>query len=302
VNTTRQLVGRQLGRLMRGTRRSRWILVMCRAACVLLASLAAFTSGCSLSDKASPLPIPTSPTAPAPTVPTPPTAPAEPGRLQLSGRVLRQDGTPIPNARLVVEYRSVGAIPSPPTTCIAHPAFREFCHLSTTTNVRGEYSVEINPSPWPGYGYGWGYLWTGGPDVVEVQPLPPPSSSPAVQDLRVRRAPRMAAGGSAVASVDATSSLCTDLEDLYVIFTQGFRCQAVIIESGAGLLMVEARPIAEGPAPTMFWHTTGNYAGLITRPAPGTVAIPAKGGGYVVLVGIAEGGPAQQFNVTATLQ
>jgi hypothetical protein len=51
---------------MRGTRRSRWIIVMCRAACVLLASLPA---ACSSSDDASPRPIPTSPTPPTPPTP-----------------------------------------------------------------------------------------------------------------------------------------------------------------------------------------------------------------------------------------
>ena len=61
---------------------------MCRVACILLASLA---SACSPSDEASPGPIPTSPT-----LPTPPTPPASSGRLQMSGRVLDQNGTPLP--------------------------------------------------------------------------------------------------------------------------------------------------------------------------------------------------------------
>ena len=78
------------GEVMRGTRRSRWIIVMCRAACILLASLA---SACSPSDEASPRPNPTSPT-----LPTPPTPPASSGRLQMSGRVLDQNGTPLPGA------------------------------------------------------------------------------------------------------------------------------------------------------------------------------------------------------------
>ena len=52
---------------MRGTRRSGWIIVMCRVACVLLASL---PSACSPSDGASPRPIPTSPTLPTPPTPS----------------------------------------------------------------------------------------------------------------------------------------------------------------------------------------------------------------------------------------
>jgi len=55
---------------MRGSCRSRWIIAMCRAACVLLASLA---SACSPSDGASPRPTPTSPTLPtSPPRPAPP--------------------------------------------------------------------------------------------------------------------------------------------------------------------------------------------------------------------------------------
>ncbi len=59
-----------------GTRRSRWIIVMCRTACVVLASL---LLACSSSDEGSPRPIPTSPTVP--TLPTPPTPlpPVPPG-------------------------------------------------------------------------------------------------------------------------------------------------------------------------------------------------------------------------------
>ena len=86
---------------MRRTCRSRWIIVMCRAACFLLASLAL---ACSRSDEASPLPTPTSPT-----LPTPPTPSAYSGRLQVSGRVLDQNGTPVPGALVVVIYSSACA-------------------------------------------------------------------------------------------------------------------------------------------------------------------------------------------------
>ena len=95
--------------VMRGTRRSRWIIVMCRAACVLLASLA---SACSPSDEASPRPTPTSPT-----LPTPPTPPASGGRLQMSGRVLDQNGTPVPGALVEVDYAPAGGVSNPPSHC-----------------------------------------------------------------------------------------------------------------------------------------------------------------------------------------
>jgi hypothetical protein len=66
---------------MRGTRRSRWFIMMCRAACILLASL---PSACSSSDDASPLPIPTSPTLPTP--PTPANALVITGIVPVAGK------------------------------------------------------------------------------------------------------------------------------------------------------------------------------------------------------------------------
>jgi hypothetical protein len=133
---------------------------------------------------------------------------------------------------------------------------------------------------------------------VDVQWVPT-SSSPAVRDLRLRPTRSIPAGESIVVSVDAASSLCTDLEDLWAMQS---RCEMVVIESGAGMLNVQARPAAGGPAPSIFWYTTGNYAGFITRPAPGAVAIPVRGGTYRVLVAVPEGAPSQQFNVTTTLR
>ena len=76
----------------------------------------------------------------------------------------------------------------------------------------------------------------------------------------------------------------------------------VLIESAEGMLNVEARPASGGPVPSIFWYTTGNYANPPTRPAPGAVAIPARGGTYRVLVAVPEGAPSQQFNVTTTLR
>jgi hypothetical protein len=265
---------------MRGTRRSRWIIVMC---------LASLPSACSPSDDASPRPTPTSPT-----LPTPPTPPANSGRLQMSGRVLDQNGTPVPGALVEVDYQSAGGVSSPPSLC---PGIAQFCWLATRTNDLGEYSVEFQPRAWPGRGLGYVYSFRDGYEV-DVQWVPT-SSSPAVRDMRLRPTRSIPAGASIVVSVDATSSLCTDLEDLYVMDS---RCEIVVIESGAGMLNVEARPAPGAPAPTIFWYTTGNYAGLITRPAPGAVAIPVRGGTYRVLVAVPEGAPSQQFNVTTTLR
>jgi hypothetical protein len=274
---------------MRGTRRWRWIIVMCRAACVLLASL---PSACSRSDEASSLPTRTSPT-----LPTPPIPPVHGERLQLSGRVLNQNGAPVAGALVEVDYAPAGGASTPPSHC----PLVGFCWLATRTNALGEYSVEFDARTWPERGWprevGFVYSFDEGYEV-DVQWVPT-GSSPAVRDMRLRPTRGIRPGESIVVSVDATSSLCTDLEDLWAMES---RCEVVVIESGAGTLNVEARPTAGGPVPSIFWYTTGNYAGLITRPAPGAVAIPVRGGTYRVLVAVPEGSPSQQFNVTTTLR
>lgn len=283
---------------MRGTRGLRWIIGMCRVACILLASLA---SACSPSDEASSGRSPTSPTQPAP--PAPPTPPSSSGRLQMSGRVLDPNGTPVAGALVEVDYPAGGGPSNPPSHC---PGFG-FCWFVTRTDNLGAYSVEFETRTWPpgricgaagsSCGSGFVYSFHDGYEV-DVQWVPT-GSSPAVRDLRLRPSRSISAGASTVVSVDAMSSLCTDLEDLWRMES---RCEIVVIESGAGMLNVEARPAAGGPAPSIFWYTTGNYAGLITRPAPGAVAIPVRGGTYRVLVAIPEGAPSQQFNVTTTLR
>ena len=271
---------------MRGTRGLRWIIGMCRVACILLASLA---SACSPSDESSSQPNPTSPTLPTP--------PAASGTLQMSGRVLDQNGAPVSGALVEVDYAPAGGVSNPPSQC----PLAGFCWLVTKTNELGEYSVEFDARTWPERGWprelGFVYSFRDGFEV-DVQWVPN-GASPAVRDLRLRPTRGIPAGESIVVSVDATNSLCTDLEDLWAMES---RCEIVVIESGAGMLNVEARPAAGGPAPTIYWYTTGNYAGFITRPAPGAVAIPVRGGTYRVLVAIPEGAPLQKFNVTTTLR
>jgi hypothetical protein len=281
---------------MRGTRRSRWLIVMCRAACVLLASL---TFACSASDERALPPTPTSPT-----LPVPPTPPASGMRLQLSGRVLDQDGAPVSGALVEVDYPAGGGASNPPSHC---PGFG-FCWLVTRTDSFGVYSVEFETRPWPpgricgaapesSCGSGFVYSFHDGYEV-DVQWVPT-AASPSVRDLRLRPTRSIPAGASTVVRIDSESSLCTDLEDLWRMES---RCAIVVIESGAGTLHVEASPAAGGTAPSIFWYTSGNYAGLITRTAPGAVSLPVRGGTYRILVAVPEGAPPQQFNVTTTLR
>jgi hypothetical protein len=221
----------------------------------------------------------------------------------MSGRVLDQNGTPVPGALVAVDYSPAGGTSDPPSHCPGS----DFCWLATRTNDLGQYAVEFAPHPWPkrlcgaapasSCGLGFVYSFQDGYEA-DVQWVPAGSSS-AVQDLRLRPTRSIPAGESIVVSVDATSSLCTDLEDLWRMDS---RCEIVVIESGAGVLNVEARPLAGGPDPSIYWYTSGNYAGRITRPAPGAVAIPVRGGTYRILVAVPDGAASQQFNVTTTLQ
>jgi hypothetical protein len=272
---------------------------MYRSGCVVLALLA---PACSPSEKGPLQPTPASPASPTSPVPTPPVNTV---RLQMSGRVLDPNGTPVPGAVVGVDYASAGGVSNPPSHC---PSFG-FCWLATRTNERGEYAVEFEPQPWPpgrvcdlshrtGCGLGYVYSFRDGYEA-DVQWVPT-GASVSVRDMKLRPTRGIRAGESIVISIDATSSLCTDLEDLWVM---GSRCEVVVIESAGGILNVEARPADGGAAPTIFWYTSGNYGpGLITRPAPGAVAIPVRGGTYRVLVGIPEGAPPQQFNVTTVLR
>ena len=269
---------------------------MGRVACVLLALL---PCACSPSDEPSVRGIPTSPTPP-----TPPAPPASSARLQMSGRVVDDTGAPIPGALVEVDYSPSGGSSDPPSHC----PLSDFCWLVTRTNDLGEYAVEFAPQqPWPkrtcgaapasSCGVGFVYSFHDGYEV-DVQWVPT-ASSPAVQDLRLRPSRSISAGASTVVAVNPTSSLCTDLEDLWRMDS---RCEIVVIDSGPGVLNVEARAADDGPAPSIFWYTSGNYAGLITRPAPGAVAIPVRGGTYRVLVAVPEGAPLRQFTVTTTLR
>ena len=102
-----------------GSHRLRWSAVACLAPGVLVASLAL---ACSPSDEASPQPTPTSPTLPTPPDPTVYV------RVQLSGRVLNQNGAPVSGALVEVDYASAGGgFSNPPSHC---PGFG-FCWLVT---------------------------------------------------------------------------------------------------------------------------------------------------------------------------
>lgn len=254
---------------------------------LLCLSLAA---ACSTSDGAASRRGPTSPTAPTPpTILIPPVS----ARLQMSGRVLDENGTPVPGASVVLYYVSAGGVSSPPySACHPGPSYGRHCWLSTSTNDLGEYSVEFDPLPW-GSGFGLGYVNSYRDGYEGDTQWVPTSGSPAVRDLRLRRTRSILAGESIVVSVDATTSLC------HGEWVWASRCETFVIESGAGFLFVEARPEAGRPAPTILLYSSHDHS---PGPAPGVVAMKVLGGTYRVQVEVPEGAPSQQFNVTTSLR
>jgi hypothetical protein len=214
--------------------------------------------------------------------------------------VTDQAGSPISGVGVEVDYPRAGGESSPPSHC---PSVASFCWLTTLTNDRGDYAVEFEPGPWPGsslWGGGIGYIYSFHEGYETNIQWVPTGTTTAVQNLRLRPVRRISAGGSIVISVEPDSSLCSDLEDWWV---SNSRCEIVRIEATAGTLVVEARAAeAGGVVPLVFWATTGNYGGLITRPVPGTVSIPVRGGTYQIFVGIPDGMASQRFEVMTSLR
>ena len=197
---------------MRGTRRWRWIIVMCRAACVLLASLA---SACSPSDEASPRPTPTSPTTansanPAGQQRAPPdvgpragserhsrSRSARRGRLPSRGSI-QQSAVPLSGVRFLLACDENGQ------------SGRVFRRVRSTTWPPGRI---CGAAPASSCGLGFVYSFHDGYEV-DVQWVPT-GASPAVQDLRLRPYAQHSCRRVDRRPVDSTSSLCTDLEDLW---------------------------------------------------------------------------------------
>ena len=234
------------------------------------------------------------PVSPSPAASGPQASPAF-ARYLLSGHVTDEDGMPIVGAVVEVDH---GRAPGSPETSSC-PSIATFCWLNTLTNEQGLYTLEFEGGPLPGRGIGYVYSLADGHEV-DIQWVPTGSET-VIQDLRLPRVRPLLAGESTSVSVGPDSTLCSDLEDTWVL---GHRCTVVRIEANTvGTLLVEARAAtADGIAPFVFWATSGNYNGPITRPGPGTVSIPIRGGTYQIFVGLPDGSPSQSFDVVTSLR
>lgn len=256
------------------------------ALAVLIAPLAgACESG---SPPASPSSIPggTSP-------PPPPPTPSASTRYLLSGRVTAEAGSPIVGAVVEVDHGKVAGS-STTSYCPPHP---NFCWVSTRTNGNGEYAMEFEGGPMGNYGIGYVYSLADGYET-NIQWVPPGSPTP-VQNLHLRRIRVIRAGEATSVSVEPASSLCSDLEDWWLLSN---RCEVVQIEASQGTLVVDVRDAAGSVVPLVFWATTGNYAGIPVRSGPSTVSIPVRGGTYKIFVGIPDGTATARFDVVTSLR
>jgi hypothetical protein len=220
------------------------------------------------------------------------------GRIRMSGTVVDEGGAPVPGAIVELKYRTTGNPSLPPTNC---PQLAQFCWLSTRTNESGEYAVEFEPGFWQGRGRGY-VTASSRTDLYSTVQWVPDGPSPVVLNLKLSFPRNMLAGESLLVTVGPTSPLCADGEDIEAL---DYRCEQVMIESGAGTLTVEGRATSDSSAATMFCCTSmtyANYVGGRTKPAPGTVVIPVKRGWYPVLIGVPVGSPAKQFKVTTSLR
>jgi hypothetical protein len=239
-------------------------------------------------------PPPTLPSAPPPSSSTP-LPPDTFARYHLSGRVTDQARSAITGALVEVDYGKGGRNSSPPSEC---PPTIGFCWLTALTNDRGEYAVEFEPGPLAGRGIGYVYSRHDGYET-DIQWLPTGTAS-AVQNFRLRPVRSINAGAATVVSIESDSSLCSDLEDSWVL---SHRCAVVRIDAVAGTLVVEARAAEGGSVlPIVFEATTGSYAGDTTHPAPGTVSIPVLGGTYRIFVGIPDGTAPLRVDVLTLLR
>ena len=197
------------------------------------------------------------PSTPTPT-PPPPTPPSPTLlRYHVSGIVTDETGSPIAGASVSVDYSRSEGFSSPSSFC----PMANFCWLKTVTNDGGYYEVVFEPGPGSVFGAngaGLIYSWPAGYEgSIQVLPRGTPDI---VQNLRLRRGRTVSAGQSITVSIEPESSLCSDLEDWWLMTS---RCENFeILVDKAGTLTVDARATeAGGIVPVVFLQQAVNTRG-----------------------------------------
>lgn len=238
------------------------------------------------------------PSTPTPTPPPPPGGPSPTlVRYQVSGIVTDETGSPIAGASVSVDYSRGGEFSSPSSFC------PHFCWLSTVTNDGGYYEVVFEPGLGPVFGAnGAGLIHTWRDGYWTNIQLLPRGAPDIVRNLPLRRVRTLSAGQSTTVSIEPESSLCSDLEDWFILTS---RCENVeILVDKAGTLTVDARAMeAGGGVPVVFFATSGEYTRGQER-QPGTVSVGVRAGNrYRIFVGIPSGiVAAQRYEVSTSLR
>jgi hypothetical protein len=219
-------------------------------------------------------------------------------RYRVSGIVTDETGSPIGMAKVEVDYFRGGAsFSSRPFICPSP----KWCWISMATNSRGEYTVELDAAESPQFPGHIGYVVSSANNFETNVQLLPQGAGAIAGNLRLRRVRTIDAGGSIAVSIEPDSSLCTDLEDLFAF---EYRAEVIRVVAGkAGTLVIETQSTDAGrDAATIFWATTGNYAGAPVRTGPGAVSLPVQAGTYLLFIARPVGSSTATFNVTTFLQ
>jgi hypothetical protein len=260
---------------------------------LVLAALIMLAGACESRSPTSPSTVPPPPSLP-PTVP--PSPPPSSPPFQLSGRVLTDAGVPIADAVVEVDHNRLAA-GAGTSHC---PSIATFCWVATRTNSSGEYSLEFAAGPLQSGAVGYVYAFADGYETA-IQWVPGNSLTP-VLDLRLGRIRPIRPGETTSVSVEPVSSLCTDLEDWWML---AYRCEVVYVEARqAGTLLVEARDTAGGSGgpQAFFFATSGNYTDVWTRTSPATLSAPVNPGQFLIFVGIPEGTATRRFDIVTSLR
>lgn len=219
-------------------------------------------------------------------------------RYHVSGIVADETGSPIARAGVEIGYSRGGEFSSPPFFC---PDTRT-CWIHTVTDGGGYYDIVFEPGPGPVFGgaNGAGVIYA----LYEgyqpnIQSLPR-GTADIVENLRLRRVRTVTAGQSITVSIAPESSLCSDLEDWWLLTS---RCESVqILVDRPGTLTIEARAADAGVIPVVFFATSGRYT-TPQLPGPGTASVGVQGGErYRIFVGIPSGIAADRYDVSTSMR
>jgi hypothetical protein len=262
---------------------------MGKAAVLFVAAL-----GAACSSPNSPSPAATSPPPPSPSQPSPTVT-----RYSVTGVVTDEIGSPVAGAVVEVDYSRGGDFSSPPAYC----PFSNFCWIAMHTDGGGNYAFAFDSGQGLVHGPdsdGAGVIYSFA-DGYEANIQLLPRGTPAiVANLRLRRVRPVNAGESVTLTIEADSSLCSDLEDWWLLAR---RCENIEVVAGTtGRLTVDARAAdAGGTIPVVFFATSGRYTSIQT-PGPGTVSVGVEAGQrYRVYVGLS-GGTVGRYDVTTSVR